>query len=207
MFPDLLCDDVFRLETSRLWLRWPRAADAAQVASLAGDQDVAIKTARIPHPYPEGKAAEFILLSRSANAHGQALTLAITKKRRPNELIGCIGLEPDGDGRLEVGYWLGKRYWGRGLVTEAVQGVVDLTFRHTEVGELRASALPANPASRRVLEKAGFQPAGKRTIEAPARGGPLTTDLFRLTRDAWLDRSLALERRAAQPGLSTAPNM
>jgi hypothetical protein len=54
MFPDLLRDDVFRLETRRLWLRWPRAADTALIASLAGERDVAEMTANIPHPYPPG---------------------------------------------------------------------------------------------------------------------------------------------------------
>ena len=56
MFPDLLRDDVFRLETRRLWLRWPRAGDAAMIARLAGERDVAERTANIPHPYLPGAA-------------------------------------------------------------------------------------------------------------------------------------------------------
>ena len=51
MFPDLTRDDVFRLETRRLWLRWPRLADVQAIVRLAGEKAVADMTARIPHPY------------------------------------------------------------------------------------------------------------------------------------------------------------
>ena len=60
MFPDLLRDDVFRLETRRLWLRWPRAGDAALIARFLGEREVAEMTAHAPHPYPPGAAAEFV---------------------------------------------------------------------------------------------------------------------------------------------------
>jgi RimJ/RimL family protein N-acetyltransferase len=52
MFPDLARDDVFRLETARLWLRWPRAADAPAIHRYCSRWEVAQFTARIPHPYP-----------------------------------------------------------------------------------------------------------------------------------------------------------
>jgi hypothetical protein len=75
MFPDLLRDDVFRLETRRLWLRWPRAADAALIASLAGEREVAEMTAHIPHPYPPGAAAEFVLKARPSAQVAEACGL------------------------------------------------------------------------------------------------------------------------------------
>jgi RimJ/RimL family protein N-acetyltransferase len=195
MFPDLFCDDVFRLETSRLWLRWPRAADAAQIARLAGERDVAIRTARIPHPFPEGAAAEFILTARAGNACGEAAVLALTRKGRPSELIGCIGLHPDGDG-LTLGFWLGKPWWGRGLMTEAVRELVDAAFRFTDAEALNASVFPDNVASRRVLEKAGFSRSGGMDIIAPARGGNLRGDRFVLSRNGWIDRGYVREHRA-----------
>lgn len=55
MFPDYFRDDVFRLETQRLWLRWPTAADAPLIEKLAGEREIAEFTARIPHPYPRGR--------------------------------------------------------------------------------------------------------------------------------------------------------
>ena len=92
MFPDLTRDDVFRLETRRLWLRWPRLADTQAIVRLAGEKAVAEMTARIPHPYHPDDAERFIFQSRRSNADGQGLQLAITPKGRPNSLIGMVGI-------------------------------------------------------------------------------------------------------------------
>ena len=113
MFPDLMRDDVFRLETERLWLRWPRAADAARIAELAGEREVAEMTARIPHPYPPGAAAEFVLLSRASNHAGTQANLVLTLKQRPNEILGVVGLSEVRAGEAAIGYWLGKAFGGR----------------------------------------------------------------------------------------------
>ncbi len=61
MFPEITRDDVFRLETRRLWLRWPRAKDAAQHAAIVAHRDVAEMTSRIPHPLPPGCVDQWIL--------------------------------------------------------------------------------------------------------------------------------------------------
>jgi RimJ/RimL family protein N-acetyltransferase len=187
MFPDLLCDDVFRLETQRLWLRWPRAADAPAIQRLAGEAAVAEMTARIPHPYPDGAASAFILTARAANTDGESLTLALAKKRGDGAAIGCIGLERNPDGLLELGYWLGKPYWGKGLMSEAAKALVRLVFQITDEAAVAAGARSDNPASRRVLEKLGFRLCGAALIDAPARGGAMPVDAYRLTREAWLD--------------------
>src|SRR3954449_3057759 len=108
MFPDLTRDDVFRLETRGLWLRWARLADAQAIVRLAGEKSVAEMTARIPHPYHPDDAERFIFMSRRSNADGQGLQLAITPKGRPNSLIGMVGIGPDPEmGKPSLGYWLG----------------------------------------------------------------------------------------------------
>ena len=81
MFPDLAKDDVFLLETPRLWLRWPRAADAAAFHRFCSQWEVARHTARIPHPYPKGSAERFIYAAREGNASGRDLCLALTPKK------------------------------------------------------------------------------------------------------------------------------
>ena len=88
MFPDLTRDDVFRLETRRLWLRWARQADAQALVRLAGEKAVAGMTARIPHPLDPPSVDKFILDSRQANADGRALVMAITPRRHPTQAIG-----------------------------------------------------------------------------------------------------------------------
>ena len=172
MFPDLTRDDVFRLETRRLWLRWPRQADAQAIVRLAGEKAVAEMTARLPHPYPPEAADRFILEARRANTEGQGLTAAITRKG--NGPIGMVGIAPSPeDGLPHLGYWLGAAHWGQGYATEAARAMIDAFFAYTDGRELNASARVVNPASRRVLEKCGFAFQGAGLMAFPARGGEI----------------------------------
>src|SRR5579859_7884559 len=93
MFPDLARDDVFRLETKRLWLRWPRVADAKAIERYSSRWEVARMTSRIPHPYPAGEAERFIFTAREANAQGRDLILVVTPTRGKRDPIGMISLE------------------------------------------------------------------------------------------------------------------
>jgi len=186
MFPDLTRDDVFRLETRRLWLRWPRLADVQAIVRLAGEKAVAEMTALIPHPYSEEDAERFVFQARCANADGAGLTLAVTLKGKPNAAIGMVGISPDPDGGVpHLGYWLGRPSWGQGYATEAARALVDAFFAYTPALELTASARVVNPASRRVLEKCGFAFQSSGFKEFKARGGFMPVDHFRLDRRAW----------------------
>jgi len=186
MFPDLTRDDVFRLETRRLWLRWPRIADAPAIVRLAGEKAVAEMTAHIPHPYPPAEAQAFVLRARQANADGRGLAMAVTPKGKPNCLIGMVGIGPRvPENTPALGYWIGLPSWGKGYATEAARAMIDALFSYTEERELAASARVINPASRRVLEKCGFAYHGSRLDRFEARGGLFPVDHFRLDRRAW----------------------
>jgi RimJ/RimL family protein N-acetyltransferase len=187
MFPDLTRDDVFRLETRRLWLRWPRHADVQAIVRLAGETEVAEMTASIPHPYPPEAAVAFVFEARKSNALGRALQLAVTPKKKPNQLIGMIGILPPADEEATpfLGYWIGRPHWGKGYATEAARALVDAWFAYTEADALAASTRTVNPASRRVLEKCGFAPRGTGLKAFPARGAALPVERFRLDRRAW----------------------
>ncbi|MGA8169767.1 MAG: GNAT family N-acetyltransferase [Methylocystis sp.] len=183
MFPEITRDDIFRLETPRLWLRWPRAADAEAIARFAGDPDVALKTANIPYPYESRHADRHIIAMRAANTTGEGLCLAMALKRQPNDLIGLINVMGAANrGASALGYWLGKPFWGQGLMTEAATAFVELVFNVSAVGEINSTALPSNAASLRVLEKVGFEPTGTRVIVAPRRGGEITISTATLKR-------------------------
>jgi len=184
MFPDIARDDVFRLETARLWLRWPRAADAPAIHRYCSRWEVAQYTARIPHPYPEGSAHRFIFAAREANASGRDLTLVLTSLRDKREPIGAVSLEGRGQDRLTLGYVLAPEVWGKGYASEAVAAAVDAAFALTHCVEINASVRVENPASRRVLEKAGFVWVGTGPQGAPARGGLVDCDRLQLRREA-----------------------
>jgi RimJ/RimL family protein N-acetyltransferase len=185
MFPEITHDDVFRLETDRLWLRWPRMADSESIARRASDPAVARMTAVIPHPYALEDAEEFIRQARAENETGQGLALALTLKRQPQDAIGMIGVHgADFRGTGRVGFWLGREHWGQGLTTEAVRAFVDLIFGISSLGEIVCDSLPDNLASRRIQEKLGFTPLGPIEIDAPARGGRIKVERTRLSRGA-----------------------
>ena len=199
MFPDIARDDVFRLETARLWLRWPRASDAPAIHRYCSKWEVAQYTARIPHPYPEGSAHRFIFAAREGNASGRDLTLVLTTLRDKREPIGAVSLEARGEDRLALGYVLAPEVWGKGYASEAVTAVVDAAFSLTHCVEIHASVRVENPASRRVLEKVGFVWVGTGPQGAPARGGLVACDRLQLRREA-----RAQTRDLARAGLAPA---
>lgn len=183
MFPEVTRDDVFRLETERLWLRWPRPADAVALVRLAGDPDVALKTARIPSPYSIQDANSFIAAARAEDGAGTSLTLALSLKNTPNDLIGVVSLEGSSHrGAASFGLWLGKPHWNCGLATEAGAGLIDLAFGLTSIDRVVSFTLRDHVAARRVHEKLGFSHLGPGLRQAPARGGEVEVALFELRR-------------------------
>ena len=204
MFPDLTRDDVFRLETARLWLRWPRASDAAALQRFCALWEVARYTARIPHPYPPGSAERFVYAAREGNASGRDLTLVMTRSKGKREALGSISLETRGSDRLTLGFALAPEAWGKGLATEAATAMVDAGLGLTSAVEVFASARVENVASRRVLEKCGFTLTGAGPMGAPARGGMVECHSFRLQRGVWTEAGLA--RRKAREGLAVRPD-
>jgi len=192
MFPDLTRDDVFRLETKRLWLRWPRATDAAAITSFAALPGVAQMTAGIPHPYPAQEADRFILKARAENAAGQALHLSLTRKTGPRRVIGSVSVT-NSAGEAEIGYMLAPDVWGKGFATEAMRIVVTTIFALTPAARIKSNSRVCNTASRRVLEKCGFAYVDTGLDLLAARGGMYPCDRFRLERADW--RHACDERR------------
>ena len=203
MFPDLARDDVFRLETARLWLRWPRICDAAAIHKFCSRWEVARYTARIPHPYPEGSAERFIYAAREANSAGRDLTLVMTPTRGKRDAIGSISLESRGKDRLALGYVLAPEAWGRGLATEATAAMIETAFTLTSTIEVSASVRVENEASHAVLEKCGFARIGAGLQGAPARGGMVECLSFRLARADWAGAAALARETAAD--LARAP--
>lgn len=201
MFPDIARDDVFRLETARLWLRWPRSSDGAAIHRFCSLWEVARFTARIPHPYPPGSAERFIYAAREANASGRELTLVLAPKRGKRDVMGSVSLESRGADRLTLGFALAPEYWNKGLATEAARAIVKAGFGLTAAVEILASASVDNPAASRVLEKCDFEIVSTGPRGAPARGGWVESHNFCLTRRSWAE---AMELRREEMSLRSA---
>lgn len=185
MFPDLFRDDVFTLETQRLFLRWPKAADQAALVAEAGDRRVAEPHAVIPYPYRPDHALQFVAEARSTNTEGRGVYLAIATRRDPDRLIGVISLRHRADGEVSLGYWLGVPHWGKGYATEAAHSILDAGFLYSDVGSIIAGVRVTNDRSRRVLERCGFQYIGSGMSDRPAWGDRVSTDSYRLSRGTW----------------------
>lgn len=167
------------LETKRLALRVPRLEDAKTVAVLANDRRIAENVARIPHPYKISDAESFIA---GANKAGAEAVFLITL--RDETVIGACGLLNQNQ-TPELGYWLGVNYWGKGYATEALHAVIDYAFTDLACESLQAGARVTNPASRRVLEKCGFQWTGVGLYRIRAINSSAPIDRFRLERGIW----------------------
>ena len=145
------------LESARLRLRPYRTEDAAVVQRLAGDQRVADAATTIPHPYPDGAAEAWIETHQSAFATRKEMTYAVTRLE-DNLLVGTVSLIDISErhARGELGYWTGVEFWGSGYCTEAVCRLI--TFANEYLGTTRvvARCFARNPASARVMEKAGL---------------------------------------------------
>jgi RimJ/RimL family protein N-acetyltransferase len=166
------------LETERLVLRAPRREDAKALARLINDRRIAINTARIPHPYSLEDAEQFIA---AVNRQGSEVAFVITLEDR---LIGGCGVVQSDSGP-ELGYWVGVPFWSQGFATEAARAVIDYAFGSLGHEVLEAGARVSNPASRRVLEKCGFQWTGVRLARIRAINSAAPADRFRLDRRLW----------------------
>lgn len=169
------------LTTSRLILRRPETADATAIAHIANNPRIAEQTRRMPHPYSERDAIEWI--EKAAEA-GDCAFLATLKK--DGMIVGAAGSAPMEEDDTEVGYWIGEAWWGNGYATEAVQAVVDHTFTAKPLERLYGRCRVANGASRRVLVKCGFQLIGSGMCDSRVLNGLVPVEEFVLERSVWV---------------------
>jgi RimJ/RimL family protein N-acetyltransferase len=168
------------LETERLILRAPKLEDAKHVAALANDKRIAENMRRLPHPYSRADACDFI--SAVNLPDGEIAYLITTRDGVP---VGACGIAACDEPAPEIGYWLGTAFWNRGFATEAVRALIDFAFTELELDGLSAGARVTNPASRRILEKCGFQWTGVGLCRIRALNSSAPIDRFRLDRGLW----------------------
>jgi RimJ/RimL family protein N-acetyltransferase len=167
------------LETERLLLRKPTLADVKAIANLANDRRIAENTRRLPYPYLQDHAVDFV---RAIAEIGQEIAFLIEHNFVP---IGMVGINFGTREMPEIGYWLGVEHWGQGFGTEAARAVIDFFFEEHAHEQLYAGARVANPASRNILEKCGFQWSGVELHRFEALGSSTPVDRFRLSRGVW----------------------
>lgn len=169
--------------TERLLLRPGFPEDATALARAIGDELIVRNLATVPWPYTEDHARTYL-----AGPHDPRLPalLALERTDAAPRLVGAAGLSRRPSGAVELGYWIARPFWGRGLATEACAAVIEIA-RTLGFGAVDASHFIDNPASGRVLEKLGFAPLGITSWRhSCARGSDAPVRLFRkqLARDS-----------------------
>lgn len=150
---------IMRLDLGPWCVRSFIPADAEAIATYANNRRISINLRdRFPYPYTRADAVAFL---DAAAAQRPESDFAIAAGDRA---IGGIGYHRQADvHRLtaEIGYWLGEPYWGRGIATRAVAALTEHVFATTALVRLYAHVFEWNPASARVLEKAGYALEGR----------------------------------------------
>ncbi|AVH64119.1 MULTISPECIES: GNAT family N-acetyltransferase [unclassified Nostoc] len=144
------------LQTQRLVMRAFTLADAPEVQCLAGIKEIAAMTLTIPHPYQDGMAQEWIKTHQKAFKEGKSVNLAIVL-RDIGVLCGAISLQINQEhNHAELGYWIGKPYWGQGYCTEAAKEILRYGFEVLGLHRIHARHFSHNPASGQVMQKIGM---------------------------------------------------
>jgi [ribosomal protein S5]-alanine N-acetyltransferase len=169
------------LETARLRLRPYTEADIPELLPLVGTREVAATTLRIPHPYTEQNARDFLVLLEEPGRIWLAITL-----REDGCQIGGIGLTVDAQHqRAELGYWLGVNYWGQGFATEAACEMLRYGFEDLALNRIFASHFKRNSASGRILVKLGMSYEGCQREHYRKWGQPVDSELYGILRKEW----------------------
>jgi ribosomal-protein-alanine N-acetyltransferase len=174
------------ITTERLKLRPYHPGDAQRLQLLAGVWEVASMLYRMPHPYPDGEAERWIATHAPLRRSGRGFIFAI---EYDGVLAGSVSFEDTGRCDLEVGYWLGVPYWGKGLMTEAASAVVELAFSCGHA-RLCSGYFIENQRSARVLEKIGFTTTNTETRFHKLRGREIQVVRMELTRDVWVAKQV-----------------
>jgi len=168
------------IETTRLELRPPVQADAPEVAELVSDIDIARMLARVPHPYEQADARWWIGTQATPKGRAREKVFVAT---RDGVLIGaCSHMFGGKAGSAEIGYWVGKPYWGNGFASEMTAALIRYGFMAYGLTATTVSHMVDNPASAAVIAKFGFKPTGRRRIGCTARSCEVVVLTYALTR-------------------------
>ncbi|MFV9507656.1 MAG: GNAT family N-acetyltransferase [Oscillochloridaceae bacterium umkhey_bin13] len=179
------------LTTPRLRLRAPRADDAEAMFAIMADPEV-LRYFGSPPMTAREQAVERIASIHVAFAAQEGVRWAITR-RDDDTLLGTCGfwrlIKPHF--RAEIGYELGRQWWGQGLMPEALAAILEFGFAQMGLHSVEANIDPANAASRRVLEKLGFVQEAyfRENYYEPDKGRFADSEIFGLLRTDWQRRA------------------
>jgi RimJ/RimL family protein N-acetyltransferase len=182
------------VETDRLILHALEKKELPRFVELLDVWDIVRWLAVVPYPYTMQHALDFYADMEIAATSGAPQFYAITLKS-DNLLIGGVGLHPPrsrnaAEGEAEIGYWLGRNYWGRGFASEAVCPVASIGFSRPTTSTLIATTAINNVASQNVLTKLGMRDMGATPRDYSALRGDNQVIKWQMTREEWQARNI-----------------
>ena len=159
-----------------------RPADKTALVEYLNDREIYEHTLCIPHPYSEEDAIKYLATAKEAtNKHGHPIHFAI--RDESERIIGSCGFDDLRYGhRAEIGYWLAKPFWGRGITTDVVRAVCKFAFAEWKLVRITALVFVFNDASAGVLEKSGFVLEGVLRKHDQKDGKFIDTKLYALVK-------------------------
>lgn len=174
------------ITTQRLLLRPPQAGDAPSIARHLNDFAVSGNLARVPFPY-RLEDAEAWLRTRRPLMEPDQTNFAL---EHDGDYIGQVGFHPGPDGPI-IGYWLGRPFWGRGLMSEAATACLHWLFSATDTQVVCSGVFHFNAASLAIQHKLGFLETGRSNLLCLARDAEVEHIDTQLTRERFLHRAKA----------------
>ncbi len=148
-----------RLVTTRLILRRPTLKDAEDIAEHANNLNVSKYLALVPYPYNIKDSRKFISSRSKKEKHQRDFAIMYKPSGKVVGMIGFMGID-NFSKKAEVGYWLGEKYWGQGIATEAMDAMVNFAFQKLKLIRLQAEVCIENRPSANLLKKFGFKKEG-----------------------------------------------
>ena len=172
------------IKTDRLLLRPLAESDCPAIVAELNNFAICKNLARVPFPYHLSDAAEFLTFARSLDQ--RSLVCAITLNPNPDTLIGIVSYEYSPEkSDAELGYWLSENYWRKGIMSEAVNAIVDHAFTISKLETLVSCYHNDNPNSGRILKRIGFRLRDQSTNFSKAQGTIVPVTNMRFTREMW----------------------
>jgi RimJ/RimL family protein N-acetyltransferase len=192
--PDPNTANTYRLETERLIIEVPSESDAPSLFGLVGGPDRSEVTAGLIWDGPDeiSDTIGFIRLSQTDRFGDSGFHWAIRDKTgalsgAAGTAVGMISARPsEQTGRGDVGYWIGKPYWGKGLMKEALTEVLDLSFGDLDHEKMEAEIFTDNVRSMRLVESLGMQREGTIRSSHFKRGRWVDSHIYGILRKEWV---------------------
>lgn len=160
-------DERYHFQSIRFVIRPPDMNDAHQIVDCVDDPEMAVHLARVPNPYTQKDARNWIKYAAKARQKGHEYAFLVT---RGTQVIGSVGFNRAVADAWELGYWVRKSWWSKGVATEAARALMDWGRTTLNAEHFVAGHFKDNPASGRVLIKLGFACVGEREMFGLARG-------------------------------------